>query len=294
MNSILSFLPLFSAFTWAISGTILKKFKIKNLYLFPAFESCISFVVLSFVNFYLNRWNEFFSYNSEIYISFGISYSLSALGMIIYIQAIKKTELGIVFTLATSIQVLIIAVLDKYINLLQFSTLFTIGAMSIILGVIAINYPHLKSLKNRQQDRNNLIGIMASLLCGTFWAANAFIADRTLNSSSVIDATMIRTILTFIYFIPINLFQYNEIKLTTTKKEIKYLIISALFVTISMLIWNGSLKVNTGSWTTVLSSSAPIFALTLGYIFLKEKLKSNEFTGIFICLLGVLLIILSK
>ena len=294
MNSILSFLPLFSAFTWAISGTILKKFKIKNLYLFPAFESCISFVVLSFVNFYLNRWNEFFSYNSEIYISFGISYSLSALGMIIYIQAIKKTELGIVFTLATSIQVLIIAVLDKYINLLQFSTLFTIGAMSIILGVIAINYPHLKSLKNRQQDRNNLIGIMASLLCGTFWAANAFIADRTLNSSSVIDATMIRTILTFIYFVPINLFQYNEIKLTTTKKEIKYLIISALFVTISMLIWNGSLKVNTGSWTTVLSSSAPIFALTLGYIFLKEKLKSNEFTGIFICLSGVLLIILSK
>lgn len=294
MNSILSFLPLFSAFTWAISGTILKKFKIKNLYLFPAFESCISFVVLSFVNFYLNRWNEFFSYNSEIYISFGISYSLSALGMIIYIQAIKKTELGIVFTLATSIQVLIITVLDKYINLLQFSTLFTIGAMSIILGVIAINYPHLKSLKNRQQDRNNLIGIMASLLCGTFWAANAFIADRTLNSSSVIDATMIRTILTFIYFIPINLFQYNEIKLTTTKKEIKYLIISALFVTISMLIWNGSLKVNTGSWTTVLSSSAPIFALTLGYIFLKEKLKSNEFTGIFICLSGVLLIILSK
>jgi drug/metabolite transporter (DMT)-like permease len=294
MNSILSFLPLFSAFTWAISGTILKKFKIKNLYLFPAFESCISFVVLSFVNFYLNRWNEFFSYNSEIYISFGISYSLSALGMIIYIQAIKKTELGIVFTLATSIQVLIIAVLDKYINLLQFSTLFTIGAMSIILGVIAINYPHLKSLKNRQQDKNNLIGIIASLLCGTFWAANAFIADRTLNSSSVIDATMIRTILTFIYFVPINLFQYNEIKLTTTKKEIKYLIISALFVTISMLIWNGSLKVNTGSWTTVLSSSAPIFALTLGYIFLKEKLKSNEFTGIFICLLGVLLIILSK
>ena len=294
MNSILSFLPLFSAFTWAISGTILKKFKIKNLYLFPAFESCISFVVLSFVNFYLNRWNEFFSYNSEIYISFGISYSLSALGMIIYIQAIKKTELGIVFTLATSIQVLIIAVLDKYINLLQFSTLFTIGAMSIISGVIAINYPHLKSLKNRQQDKNNLIGIIASLLCGTFWAANAFIADRTLNSSSVIDATMIRTILTFIYFVPINLFQYNEIKLTTTKKEIKYLIISALFVTISMLIWNGSLKVNTGSWTTVLSSSAPIFALTLGYIFLKEKLKSNEFTGIFICLSGVLLIILSK
>ena len=294
MNNILSFLPLFSAFTWAISGTILKKFKIKNLYLFPAFESCISFVALSFANFYLNRWNEFFAYDTDIYMAFTISYSLSALGMIIYIQAIKRTELGIVFTLATSIQVLIIAVLDKYINLLQFSTLFTIGAMSIILGVIAINYPHLKSLKNRQQDRNNLIGIMASLLCGTFWAANAFIADRTLNSSSVIDATMIRTILTFIYFVPINLFQYNEIKLTTTKKEIKYLIISALFVTISMLIWNGSLKVNTGSWTTVLSSSAPIFALTLGYIFLKEKLKSNEFTGIFICLLGVLLIILSK
>ena len=294
MNNILSFLPLFSAFTWAISGTILKKFKIKNLYLFPAFESCISFIALSSMNFYLNRWNEFFSYETQIYTAFTISYSLSALGMIIYIQAIKRTELGIVFTITTSIQVLIIALLDKYINLLQFNSLFTIGAIGIISGVVAINFPHLKSLKNRQQNKNDLFGIIASLLCGTFWAGNAFIADRTLNSASVIDATMIRTLLTFTYFVPINLFQYNEIKLTTTKKEIKYLIIAALFVTISMLIWNGSLKVNTGSWTTVLSSSAPIFALTLGYIFLKEKLKSNEFTGICICLLGVLLIIFSE
>ena len=294
MSNILSILPLFSAFTWAISGTILKKYKIKNLYLFPAFESCISFLVLSFMNFYLQRWDVFFSYDTNIYILLISGYTLSALGMMIYIQAIQRTELGIVFTLATSIQVLIIAILDKYINLLQFSSLFTIGAISIILGVIAINYTQLKSLSKKQQSTTSLIGIITSLLCGTFWALNAFIADRALNDSSVIDATMIRTILTFLFFVPINFFQYNQIKLTTSKSEIKYLIIAALFVTISMLIWNSSLKVNTGSWTTVLSSSAPIFALTLGYIFLKEKLKSNELTGIFICLIGVLLIILSE
>ena len=294
MNSILSILPLFSALSWASSAIVLKKFKIKNLYLFPSIESCISFLALFLVNTYLSRWDSFFSYDVKTYLILFVGYSFSVLGTFIYIQALKKIEIGIVFTLATTIQVLLISLLDKFVNLYTFSNLFVIGTIIIVIGVIVINLPHIKLINSKTKDINNIIGIVASLTCGLCWGTTAFSVDKALNVASILDAATIRTLLTFIYFLPINLSQYKIIKSTTNFYELKFLTLSGLFITVAMLLWTSSLKVNTGSWTTVLASSAPVFALSLGFIFLNEKFKRNEFLGILLCLIGVLSIILSN
>ena len=294
MNSILSILPLFSALSWSASAIVLKKFKIKNLYLFPSIESCISFLALFLANTYLSRWDIFFSYDVKTYLILFIGYSFSVLGTFIYLQALKRIEIGIVFTLATSIQVLLISLLDKFVNLYTFSNLFVIGTIIIVIGVIVINLPHIKLINSKTKDINNIIGIVASLTCGLCWGTTAFSVDKALNVASILDAATIRTLLTFIYFLPINLSQYKIIKSTTNFYELKFLTLSGLFITVAMLLWTSSLKVNTGSWTTVLASSAPVFALSLGFIFLNEKFKRNEFLGILLCLIGVLSIILSN
>ena len=294
MNSILSILPLFSALSWSASAIVLKKFKIKNLYLFPSIESCISFLALFLANTYLSRWDIFFSYDVKTYLILFVGYSFSVLGTFIYIQALKKIEIGIVFTLATTIQVLLISLLDKFVNLYTFSNLFVIGTIIIVIGVIVINLPHIKLINSKTKDINNIIGIVASLTCGLCWGTTAFSVDKALNVASILDAATIRTLLTFIYFLPINLSQYKIIKSTTNFYELKFLTLSGLFITVAMLLWTSSLKVNTGSWTTVLASSAPVFALSLGFIFLNEKFKRNEFLGILLCLIGVLSIILSN
>ena len=121
-----------------------------------------------------------------------------------------------------------------------------------------------------------------------------FLADRALNDVSIFDAAIFRTGLTIIFLIPINISQYQKIVKTINIKELKYLTFSSLFITSSMLIWISSLKINSGSWTAILSSAAPIFALTLVYLFLNEKLKHNELIGVLLCLLGVLLVIFSR
>jgi drug/metabolite transporter (DMT)-like permease len=294
MNSILSILPLFSALSWSASAIVLKKSKIKNLYLFPSIESCISLLVLFLINTYLSRWDIFFSYDVKTYLILFIGYSFSVLGTFIYIQALKRIEIGILFTLATSIQVLLISLLDKFVNLYTFSNLFVIGTVIIVSGVIVINLPHIKLINSKTKDTNNIIGLVASLACGLCWGITAFSVDKALNVASILDAATIRTLLTFIYFLPINLSQYKIIKSTSNFYELKFLTLSGLFITIAMLLWTSSLKVNTGSWTTVLASSAPVFALSLGFIFLNEKVKRNEFLGILLCLIGVLSIILSN
>ena len=294
MNIILKLLPLFSAFTWASSGLILKKYKIKNLHLFPLIESSISLIIVCFIVTFTNHWPVFFSYTSNLYLVLISAYGLSVLGTLLYIESIKRIELGIVFTLATSIQIALIGLLDKFINLYTFNSIFILGSTIILTGVLTINYSYLKLLKKINQNKIKLLGIFSSLLSGMSWGGTAFLADKALNDVSIFDAALFRTGITLLCLIPINIFQYQTIIKTTNLKELKYLTLSSLFITSSMLIWIGSLKVNSGSWTTILSSSAPIFALTAGYIFLKEKLKQNELLGVMLCLSGILLVIFSR
>jgi len=294
MNIILKLLPLFSAFTWASSGLILKKYKIKNLHLFPLIESSISLIIVCFIVTFTNHWPVFFSYTSNLYLVLISAYGLSVLGTLLYIESIKRIELGIVFTLATSIQIALIGLLDKFINLYTFNSIFILGSTIIITGVLTINYSYLKLLKKINQNKIKLLGIFSSLLSGMSWGGTAFLADKALNDVSIFDAALFRTGITLLCLIPINIFQYQTIIKTINLKELKYLTLSSLFITSSMLIWIGSLKVNSGSWTTILSSSAPIFALTAGYIFLKEKLKQNELLGVMLCLSGILLVIFSR
>jgi drug/metabolite transporter (DMT)-like permease len=294
MTILLKLLPLFSAFTWASSGLILKKYKVKNLHLFPLIESSISLVIICFIVTSIDHWPIFLSYTTDIYLILTSAYFLSVLGTLLYIESIKRIELGIVFTLATSIQVSLIGLLDKFINLYTFTFLFVFGSATIILGVITINYSYLQLLGTIKKNKIKIIGIFTSLLSGISWGGTAFLADRALNNVSIFDAAIFRTGLTLIFLIPINISQYQKIIKTINIKELKYLTFSSLFITSSMLIWIGSLKINSGSWTAILSSAAPIFALTLGYLFLNEKLKHNELFGVFLCLAGVLLVIFSR
>ena len=212
----------------------------------------------------------------------------------LYIESIKRIELGIVFTLATSIQVSLIGLLDKFINLYTFNFLFISGSVTIIIGVITINYSYLQLLRTINKNKIKITGIFTSLLSGISWGGTAFLADRALDDVSIFDAALFRTGITLIILIPINISQYQKIVKTINTKELKYLTFSSLFITSSMLIWISSLKINSGSWTAILSSAAPIFALTLGYLFLNEKLKHNELLGVLLCLSGVLLVIVSR
>ena len=294
MTILLKLLPLFSAFTWASSGLILKKYKVKNLHLFPLIESSISLIIICLIVTSIDHWAIFLSYKADIYLILTSAYFLSVMGTLLYIESIKRIELGIVFTLATSIQVSLIALLDKFINLYTFSFLFIVGSLTIIFGVVTINYSYLQLLKTINKNKIKIIGIITSLLSGISWGGTAFLADRALNDVSIFDAAIFRTGLTLIFLIPINISQYQKIVKTINIKELKYLTFSSLFITSSMLIWIGSLKINSGSWTAILSSAAPIFALTLGYLFLNEKLKHNELFGVFLCLAGVLLVIFSR
>ena len=116
MNIVLKLLPLFSAFTWASSGLILKKYKIKNLHLFPLIESSISLIIICIIVTFINHWPVFFSYTTNLYLTLISAYGLSVLGTLLYIESIKRIELGIVFTLATSIQITLIGLLDKFIH----------------------------------------------------------------------------------------------------------------------------------------------------------------------------------
>ena len=87
MTILLKLLPLFSAFTWASSGLILKKYKVKNLHLFPLIESSISLVIICFIVTSIDHWPIFLSYKTDIYLILTSAYFLSVLGTLLYIES---------------------------------------------------------------------------------------------------------------------------------------------------------------------------------------------------------------
>ena len=74
-----------------------------------------------------------------------------------------------------------------------------------------------------------------------------------------------------------------------------YKIIAAgSLITFSSLIWFVSLNHTSGSLTAMFGSTAPIWAIILGYFFLKERLLRNELIGIGLAFIGIVIIIIFK
>ena len=72
------------------------------------------------------------------------------------------------------------------------------------------------------------------------------------------------------------------------------MVIAGSLITLSSLIWLTSLNVTTGSLTSIFGNTAPVFAIIIGAVFLKEKIYRSQILGIFLAFIGVLMVILFK
>ena len=115
MHNFFEISALISAFSWAISGAILKTIKLKNVLSFPFYEAIVSLLLLSvFISFFYS-WSSIFSQNLNSLILFAIGTGIGCVGFINYVTAIKKISIGIVFTVSASCNLLMISLLTHLI-----------------------------------------------------------------------------------------------------------------------------------------------------------------------------------
>ena len=292
MHNFFEISALISAFSWAISGAILKTIKLKNVLSFPFYEAIVSLLLLSvFISFFYS-WSSIFSQNLNSLILFAIGTGIGCVGFINYVTAIKKISIGIVFTVSASCNLLIISLLDYFLNSVTYNWLVLFGAFLILVSIFILNFEYISKAKQLEE---NFRGIFHSVIAGLLWGFATYLNDLALEEARFIDAALVRTIVWIILPAILTLaIRKNFDFITNNKSYSVKIIIAAILATSSTLFWFISLNYTTGSLSVVFGNTSPIFALIIGYLFLKEKISIYQLFGILVSLGGILLVILFR
>lgn len=289
MESFFQFGALLSAMTWALSGSILKTIKLNKIFSFPFFESIVSLVIIGALILILRDWNSILNENLDTIKLFLIASVVSCIGSVFYIVSIQRTSISIVFTICASSNVLMTLILDYIFNSVRHSNMVLIGCLLILSSILIINIKNFKS-----KEFNLIIGIFGGVMAGSLWGFAVYFNDKALIEGSVLSGSLIRAVVGISTLFLASLIFSQKIEFINNSIHQSKIIIAGALITFSSLIWFVSLENTSGSLTAMFGSTAPIFAIILGYLFLKERLFRNEVIGIGLAFIGIIIIIIFK
>lgn len=289
MEFLFQFAALFSAITWASSGAILKTIKFNKYFSFPFFEACISFLIMIIVILIWGEWDAIINENFDSYLFFSIAAFISCIGTVSYVIGIQKTSIGVVFTIASSSNVLIALLFDVILNSVRHSNLVLLGAFLVLSGILLMN---IKSFTSHEKQR--IIGVLGGIVAGSMWGIAVFFNDRALIEGSVLNGTLIRAIISIITLSLASYIFRQKIERIIEKIQFIKIFSAGSLITLSSLFWFISLDYTSGSITAIFGSTSPIFAIIFGYFFLKEKIYKLEYLSITLALIGIVIIIMHQ
>ena len=287
MENFYQFGALISAITFSGAGIFIKKINTRNFFSIPFYEGLFSIMIMLLIISLLYNWQDTLSGNSSsIIINFILAATLSSTGTMIYIFSLSKTSIGIALTVCAAVNVLTASSYDYLVNSISFDILFFIGASLIIISIFILN---IKSFFSK--SKINLLGVFGAILTGILWGSAVFFNDKALFESNIFTASIIRSLTAMIVMFTASIVINKKINIIDDFKIYKLFLVTVILLFLSNIIWFVSLEYTTGSLTTIFGSSAPIFGIILGYIFLKEKIGKIELLSIIVALCGIAVMI---
>ena len=287
MENFYQFGALISAITFSSAGIFIKKINTRNFFSIPFYEGLFSIIIILIIIGLLNNWQEILSDNSSfIIINFIIAASLSSTGTMIYIFSLSKTSIGIALTVCAAVNVLTASSYDYVINSISFDIFFFFGASLIIISIFILN---IKSFLIK--SKINSLGVFGAILTGFLWGSAVFFNDKALIESNIFTASIIRSLTAMVVMFTTSIIISKKINIIDDFKLYKLFLIKVILLFLSNIIWFVSLEYTTGSLTTIFGSSAPIFGIILGYIFLNEKIGKVELLSIIVAICGIAVMI---
>lgn len=281
---------------WASSVGFLKAVKSRTTFTFPFIEAVISGSVMIIIITLTSIWDEFVSYSLETYI-YMLSGSISIFcGWLIYLFCIRKISLGIVFTIVSSVQIFVAIILDILIYGIIPNIVEVIGGSLIILGIVMINIIPIISNKQNNSSFNSSFSLSFGLTClaGIIWSIGNFFNQAALVESSPISLGAIRSFTPIFVIGLMMIFRRTNQFSLVSKSDWRKIIPASLCLSIGLLAWFFSLTVNSVTINSIFMSSAPVFALIIGYVFFREIITKKESLGIFLCLAGTFSVVISR
>ena len=289
MESFYQFAALISALTWSVSGVFLKTIKFNKYFSFPFYEGAISLIIMTIIITITQSWIPVFNEDKTELLMFTTAASLSCIGTVFYVISIKNNPMGITFTLCAVSTILISLTLDFTINNVSYNKFVFIGAVIVLISIFVINFESFNEYENK-----NILGLTGGIIAGSLWGIAVFFNDKALIEGNIFTGAFVRAVISIIILGIFSEILRQRLEITKNKIEVSKILIAGSLITFSSLLWFLSLNTITGSLTTIFGNTAPVFAIILGFFFLKEKIHKSEIVGIVLAFIGIVIIILGK
>jgi drug/metabolite transporter (DMT)-like permease len=138
------------------------------------------------------------------------------------------------------------------------------------------------------------IYIFIAIFISFLWGIQPIVHKHLLNKYNFITIMLISTIVNFSLILAVSITRNKEILADMNKLTFRDLfilvLVSSFTIFLANMMYYYILKNHESSIISALVYSSPVFTLIIAYIFLKERLDIYGISGIFLMILGVILV----
>jgi drug/metabolite transporter (DMT)-like permease len=236
---------------------------------------------------------------------------INALGSYIFFTAVSTGSVGGTYTTTTGLYVLLSLIagavfLDERIAPLAFA-----GAAAIVAGVYILNGPGSNRLaarpgqpaeirgtavaSSRVRTSRVFTGVGLGVITAVLWTVGLLVLKWGLDDSDALTAGFMRNLVAAIVYVAAGLAVARKGMLVRAgRRDWTWLIAGALLFTASTYLWNYALEHTDAGKTAVLASTAPVFALIMAIVVLRERMTLVAVAGAAVALTGTLLVVVAR
>ena len=216
----------------------------------------------------------------------------AVLGDTIYLWSQERIGVSYAFPIAMSFPIitffLTVIFLDEPLILSRLG-----GAIIAVVGIILISNEQNRNQKDLEIPKPlDVLGILGAIITAFLYAIGTTVLQVGIEDVDPITGNLIRVIVGSIAFIPmVVLAKFGGMSIPTQKATIRVIIAGFFGMAIGSLLYVIAVAMVGAAIMSVISSTAPLFAIPVSVLILKEKITSIAGVGILSTIVGVILVV---
>ena len=230
----------------------------------------------------------------------GISVTLGAvIGDTIYLWSQERIGVSYAFPIAMSFPIMTYFLTVIFLGEPPVLTRL-VGAIVAVIGVILISNEQNRNQESeedgqstRSTRRLDLWGIAGALATAVFYAVGTTLLQVGIEGVDIIGGSFVRIVFGSIAFVPMFVVARQQGMPWPSRKATKLVIVAGFFgMALGSVLYVGAVSMVGAAIMSVISSTAPLFAIPVSVFILKEKVTHLALVGVALTLTGIVLVVI--
>ena len=212
---------------------------------------------------------------------------MAMLGDASFVRALAVEDVSRVFTVSTSLYILISVAGSVLFAHEPFSLLLILAGLAVLVGArLVVHQPLESPARLGFGTRDPGFALWLSVVAAVLWSASLLVVSEAMESVEALTATAIR--LPFMALaLGVIAGVRGDHRQRATMRDFGLLALSRVLITGAMALFLLSAKLSSAGTVAVLTSTSPIFVAPLAHFFLNERLTLRVAGGTMTCIVGI-------